>query len=130
MAQKTIIQLVDDLDNLASEDVTTVEFGLDGVRYEIDLNGRNAERLREQFAGFVSTARRTGGRVKRSSATSAKPTSEGRGREQTAAIREWARRCGHDVSDRGRIPTAIIDAFEKAHTTKPTRAARRRAADA
>jgi len=36
-------------------------------------------------------------------------------RAQTQAIRDWARRNGHQVSDRGRIPSAVLDAFNAAH---------------
>jgi hypothetical protein len=36
-------------------------------------------------------------------------------REQTAAIREWARKAGHNVSDRGRISAEVQKAFEDAH---------------
>jgi hypothetical protein len=35
-------------------------------------------------------------------------------REQSAAIRDWARRNGHNVSTRGRIPADVIDAFHAA----------------
>jgi hypothetical protein len=35
-------------------------------------------------------------------------------REETAAIREWAREHGHQVSDRGRIPKSIIEAYQAA----------------
>ena len=35
-------------------------------------------------------------------------------REQSAAIRDWARRNGHSVSTRGRIPADVIDAFHAA----------------
>ena len=35
-------------------------------------------------------------------------------REQSAAIRDWARRNGHNVSTRGRIPAEVIDAFHAA----------------
>ena len=35
----------------------------------------------------------------------------GRSREKTAAIREWAKANGHDVSDRGRIPSAVVAAY-------------------
>jgi Lsr2 protein len=42
MAQHTIVQLVDDLDGTNSDTVHTVEFGLDGVTYEIDLNDDHA----------------------------------------------------------------------------------------
>ena len=37
MAQKVIVELVDDLDGTVSEDISTVTFALDGVSYEIDL---------------------------------------------------------------------------------------------
>ncbi|MFD9734960.1 histone-like nucleoid-structuring protein Lsr2 [Umezawaea sp. NPDC059074] len=33
----------------------------------------------------------------------------------SAVIRKWARTNGHDLSDRGRILTSVIEAFEKAH---------------
>ncbi|MFD1049891.1 histone-like nucleoid-structuring protein Lsr2, partial [Kibdelosporangium lantanae] len=39
-------------------------------------------------------------------------------REQTKAIRDWARQNGHVVSDRGRIPKSVIEAFEEAHSGK------------
>jgi hypothetical protein len=111
MAQKVLVQLVDDLDGTSSTDIATVTFGLDGVSYEIDLNGDNASNLREHLAEFIGSARRTGGRVKRGGVAGA-PTGSGRNREQTQAIREWAKKNGHEVSDRGRIPAAVIQAFE------------------
>jgi hypothetical protein len=113
MAQKVLVQLVDDLDGTSSTDIATVTFGLDGVSYEIDLNEGNASNLREHLSEFITSARRTGGRVKRGGAAGAS-TGSGRNREQTQAIREWAKKNGHDVSDRGRIPAAVIQAFEAA----------------
>jgi hypothetical protein len=65
MAQKTIVQLVDDLDGTASDDIATVMFGLDGVSYEIDLTEGNASNFRKSLEEFVAAARRTGGRIKR-----------------------------------------------------------------
>jgi len=35
-------------------------------------------------------------------------------REETHAIREWARQNGHQVSDRGRIPKSVIEAYQAA----------------
>jgi hypothetical protein len=67
MAQKVLVQLVDDLDGTADEDVETVRFGLDGVTYEIDLGQNNGIRLRDVLADFVAGAQRTGGRTKRGS---------------------------------------------------------------
>jgi hypothetical protein len=115
MAQKVLVQLVDDLDGTSSSDISTVTFGLDGVSYEIDLNSGNATNLREHLSEFISSARRTGGRVKRGGgAAVAGSSGSGRNREQTQAIREWAKKNGHEVSDRGRIPAAVIQAFEAA----------------
>lgn len=121
MAQKVLVQFVDDLDGTSSDDIETVTFALDGVSYEIDLAPENAEKLRDGVADFVGSARRVGGRLKRgagqkpASPTKTTPPSN---REQTKAIREWARQQGHSLSDRGRIPQHIVDEFEEAHAPK------------
>jgi hypothetical protein len=111
MAQKTIVQLIDDLDGTSNDSIETITFGLDGETYEIDLNDANASKLRDQLADFVASGRRTGGRAKigtRATSTSG----SGRSREQTQAIREWARSNGWDVAERGRIPANVVEAFE------------------
>jgi hypothetical protein len=116
MAQKVIVQLVDDLDGTTAEGITTVTFGLDGMQFEIDLTPNNAAKLRNQLADFVDSGRRTGGRVKRGTApTGATPAAN---REQTKAIRDWARQNGFELSDRGRIPSNVIEAFDAAHAGK------------
>jgi Lsr2 len=118
MAQKTIVQFIDDLDGTSSDTVQTITFGLDGVAYEIDLSDDNATRLCDHLAQFISSARRTGGRLQRPalvathSAATSTSNGSGRSREQTQAIRDWARNNGHDIADRGRIPAAVIEAFE------------------
>lgn len=116
MAQKVTVQLVDDLDGSAAEDISTVTFGLDGAEYEIDLTTGNADKLRANLADFVGAARRIGGRAKRGAIKGAvTPTAN---REQTRAVREWARKNGFELSDRGRIPSIVIEAFEAAHKRK------------
>lgn len=110
MAQQTIVTLVDDLDG--SEANQTVEFGLDGVSYEIDLSEPNAAKLRDALAGYVSHARRTGGR-RRGAGRPAGGARPGVDREQNAAIREWARKRGMKVSDRGRIPAEVLESYHK-----------------
>lgn len=116
MAQKVQVLLLDDLDG--SEAAQTVRFGLDGASYEIDLSDANADALREALAVYVANARKVG----RGAVAPARPATgrAGRGtarvdREQTQAIREWARKNGHTVSDRGRIPSSVIDAYHAAH---------------
>jgi hypothetical protein len=118
MAQKVQVLLLDDLDGTDADQ--TVRFGLDGASYEIDLSDANAESLRDALASFVAHGRKVGRSI---SAGPARATSLKPGirvparvdREQTQAIREWARKNGHSVSDRGRIPSSIIEAYNGSH---------------
>lgn len=55
MAKQTQWTLVDDLDGSPAS--TTVEFGLDGQSYAIDLSTENAAKLRAALAEFVAAAR-------------------------------------------------------------------------
>jgi hypothetical protein len=116
MAQKTIVQLIDDLDGTTSDSIETITFGLDGATYEIDLNDDHAGQLRQELADFVASARRIGGRARPgtgpSAASTASANGSSRNREQTQAIRDWARKNGWEVADRGRIPANVIEAFE------------------
>ena len=45
MAQKTIVTLIDDLTGEAAENISTVEFALDGRAYELDLTDENSAKL-------------------------------------------------------------------------------------
>jgi hypothetical protein len=93
----------------------TIAFGLDGQTYEIDLDAKHAGELRSTLQRYINAGRRIG---------AAPPTTAGDARPQrstaamqrndTAAIRAWARDHGHPVSDRGRIPAAVRQAYEAA----------------
>lgn len=117
MAQKVQVLLVDDLDG--GEATETVSFALDGTTYEIDLNDAHAAELRDAFAPWVGAARRAGGR----SSAPAQRRSSGRGarsggngdRDRVQEIRAWARENGHKVSERGRLSSAVVEAYEAAH---------------
>jgi hypothetical protein len=101
--------LVDDIDG--SEAAETVSFGLDGRQFDIDLSKDHAAQLRDALASFVAAARRGSSRAgRRSSAPRADRPSNNR--EQTAAIREWAKANGHNVSDRGRISQVVMQAYQ------------------
>jgi hypothetical protein len=123
MAQKTVVSFIDDLDG-ESEAEGTVTFGLDGVEYEIDLTTENAEDLRDIFAPYIAAARRTGGR-RSTGATRSRSGSSGSGgggssivsrsREALKAIRDWAKTEGWAVSDRGRLPNNVVEAYDAAH---------------
>lgn len=118
MAQKVLVQLIDDLDGTASDDVTTVQFGLDGVTYEIDLSDSNADRFRDLMADYVGSARRTGGRVRRG----ARP-GQGGANNDAGAIREWAQANGIELAARGRIPSHVAESYRQAQADEKTRPA-------
>jgi hypothetical protein len=113
MAKKVTVTLVDDFDGSGTAD-ETVEFGLDGVSYEIDLSSKNAAKLRNDLKAWVDASRRVGGRRRGGRSNGSSRGRAAIDREQSAAIREWARRNGHNVSSRGRIPADVIDAFHAA----------------
>lgn len=110
MAKQVITLLTDDLDG--GEADRTVEFGLDGVNYTIDLSEKNAGKLRKALDPYLAVATRVGrsaadGRGVRRAAAPAGRSS----RDQNQAIREWASKNGYEVSERGRIPSSIVEAY-------------------
>lgn len=113
MATVTTTRLIDDLDDEQEAD-ETIDFGLDGRRYEIDLSSENAGQLREVLRPFLDAARKAG-----ASSGGRKPQeSSGRGRsvadkDRAAAIRAWVREHGGTISDRGRIPVDLIAAYDR-----------------
>jgi Lsr2 len=110
MAKKvvTVVELTDDIDGGKADE--TVTFVWDGVSYEIDLSKRNHAAFRRAVKPYVDAARR----VRRTRRSSAAP----KRREHNAGpaeIREWARANGHSVSDRGRVPRELLEAYTAAH---------------
>ncbi|MBY8855761.1 Lsr2 family protein [Nocardia sp. CA2R105] len=115
MAKKVTVSLIDDVDGESIAD-ETIEFAIDGVSYEIDLSTTNAAKLRDGLETWVASARRVSGRRRsgKAAVNAGAPKSRvSMDREQSAAIREWARRKGHKVSARGRISAEITDAYNK-----------------
>ncbi|MFJ4655830.1 Lsr2 family protein [Nocardia sp. NPDC088792] len=110
MARKIVVTLVDDFDG-KSEATETVAFALDGAGYEMDLSVLNASELRGVFEKWVPHARKTGRAPRGTSTQSARPAVD---REQSSAIREWARKHGYTVSTRGRIQAEVVSAYHNA----------------
>lgn len=111
MAQRVQVILVDDLSG--GEATETVEFALDGVTYEVDLNDENANRLRDDLAQWVGVARRSGGR--RQTRRASRAGASGASRDELARMRQWGRENGFKVSDRGRVSKELQEAFAAAH---------------
>lgn len=112
-------QLIDDLDGTVLEvgSGETVLFSLDGTAYEIDLTEENAAALRDALAPFTAAARSVsarGGSSPRRTTAGAR-TQKRSGQRDYAPVREWAARNGYTVSERGRVPAAVLEAYDAAH---------------
>lgn len=101
MAKKTHVTLTDDFDGGKADE--TVRFSLDGDKFEIDLNAKNAQKLREVFVPYVKVAQKVG----------AVKDTVGAG-EQTE-MRKWALQQGLEINPRGRLKKDIVDAYKAAH---------------
>lgn len=107
MAKRVSVTLVDDTDGSNADE--TVSFALDGVSYEIDLSSPNADKLRNSLATWIGFAARSGGRK------STRSVGRSAGRRNVSEVREWARANGHAISERGRIPSEVQAAYDKAN---------------
>ncbi|KAA9105561.1 histone-like nucleoid-structuring protein Lsr2 [Microbacterium rhizomatis] len=116
MTRKIVHQLIDDLDGTVIEvgSGETVLFSLDGVAYEIDLTQENAEALRAAWQPYISAARSISSSRSTSGANSAAKRRR-TGQKDFSAVRAWAKENGHTVSERGRVPASVMDAYEAAH---------------
>jgi hypothetical protein len=112
MAQKYIVQLVDDLTQQPIDDGEgeSVRFALDGVSYTIDLTREHADEFRGALTPYVNAARKADVAVKAKASTSTRAP-----KGDLKAIREWANSNGFTVSSRGRIPSDVQAAYNAAH---------------
>lgn len=86
-------------------DPETVRFGIDGSEYQLETSHESAEELRSLLQKYVEVSRR---RTTRRSDTA-------RAAVSVADIRAWAVENGWDISERGRVPKVIVDAYHEAH---------------
>jgi len=105
VVKQAIVTLVDDIDGGPADE--TVRFGIGSQQYEIDLNSKNAARLRKQLAPFIARGRPAGRSPHRSRRTAAS-------RQRSRDIRAWALNQGIGLSERGRIPASVVDQYEAA----------------
>ncbi len=114
MARREIVVLQDDLDG-SEKDVRTVKFGFEGAHYEIDLGPKNFDKLAEALAPFVEAARKdNSSRRSAGPTTKAKNLSAAEQRAFNQRVREWAKSQKQKVSERGRVPAKLIEAYHAA----------------
>jgi len=111
VAQKVSVTFACDYDakEIPSGEHLTRAFSLDGRDYEIDLCERHSQKFDEVMRRFADKARKVSTKVGR---TKRRTTAH---RRRSAEIRAWAKRSGMDVSDRGRIPSQVIQKYEANH---------------
>jgi hypothetical protein len=112
MATETITRLIDDLDGSAAE--RTVTFAWDGRTYEIDLSKKNVVALEKIMKPYLAAARSARATPTRSAGRGRPAATGAQRRRDLQTIREWARANGHEVSDRGRVSAAVIEAYKAA----------------
>ena len=111
MAKQIVESFVDDIDGSKAEKTTT--FALDGHSYEIDLSGKNREKLEKALAPFITKARAV--RAERGRGRRVAGVSRAMSREKSTEIRQWAKSHGLPVSERGRIAATVVEKYEAAH---------------
>lgn len=112
MARRIQVVIDDDISGGIADE--TVTFGIDGVTYEIDLNDRNAAKLRSALEPFVAAGRKVPAGSKRSGSSrtkSAKSAPVGRAGE----IRAWALANDVPVSARGRVSADVVAKYDAAN---------------
>lgn len=95
-----------------------VRFGYEDVWYEIDLTDEERQTLADALNPYIASARRKTA-VRRPARRLAVPDTTV---EERKEIRAWGRDNGLDVPERGFIPRALYEAYQEAHSAKPTSA--------
>jgi hypothetical protein len=114
MAKTTRVVFVCDLHGDGTEAVTTIRMDNGTTRYELDLCQSHFDELTGAGRRLRSRRRTGGGRSATKAANkkaATKTRRRGGGALDAAAVREWARAHGYTVSDRGRIPRHVVEAF-------------------
>ncbi|WP_270888931.1 histone-like nucleoid-structuring protein Lsr2 [Pedococcus sp. 5OH_020] len=110
MAKQTTVTITDDLDGSAN--AKEVSFSLNGKTWVIDLSAKNRVALEKALKPYIAKATEQGGRNRRGRTT--RSSSRSKSRTDLAAVREWAKNNGHQVSDRGRISADVQKAYDVA----------------
>lgn len=108
-------QVVEVLSDISGEKgASTVTYSVNGQSYSIDLTEPEAKEFHEMLSPYISVSsvgKRRGPRLRSTP-------------EETARIREWAQRTGHQLTPAGRIPAetriAYADAQASGEVEAPT----------
>jgi hypothetical protein len=105
-----------DHDGEATEAARSVKFVYESKEYEIDLCDEHGEEYDSWMGDYVNHARRPRPDNGALAAPRRRQAQAPRnGKLDLKEIRTWAQANGYSVSDRGRVPTTVVEAFEKAN---------------
>jgi hypothetical protein len=114
VARKTKVVVVCDRHRGAEvEAVGSVEIALDGNRHKVDVCAEHLAEFRRLTRPWTGAPRARKATAKRAGPARARAADVG-------AIRAWARKNGHEISERGRIPNAVREAYAASATKKVT----------
>lgn len=113
MAQQVVTTYVDDVTGEESTAIATHSILIDGAGVEIDLTDENYEKLLELLNPYLHAAGAR--RVRGATKANGKTKQAAGGKDDSSAIRAWAKNSDYEVSDRGRVPASIREAYQKAN---------------
>ena len=107
----TDVQIIDDIDG--SPATATIEFGVGGKNYVIDLSEQHTDEFNKALAPYIEHARRAPANKRKSRSSSEAARAK---RQKNAQIHAWALENGVTVSKRGQLGQDTIAAYEAAPT--------------
>lgn len=102
---------IDDLDKTTAVEGDSTVLVLNGRKVTIDLSPANEAKLAKILAPYFDN-----GVVSEVKSSTAKPAADSQ--DRNAEIRTWAQANGHQVSDRGRLPGAVVKAYDEWEATQ------------
>ena len=113
MARQIIENITDDIDG--SADAQAVEFSYGGTDYTLDLGKKNRAALEKALKPYIQASTKVSKRVSRGTARGkTRRRRSGSSGPDLAAVRAWAAENGYQVSSRGRISGAVLEAYQTA----------------
>lgn len=127
MSKELVVILRDDMTGELGDDVITRTFAIGSDSYELELSEASWAEFCEYLSGYVDAARKIRKHRKKPATKKPEPIPDpvpiaelvdrskpARSKEESRAIREWARENGHEVSVRGTIKAEVIQAYQDA----------------
>lgn len=113
MARQIIESITDDIDG--SADAQPVQFSYAGTDYTLDLGKKNRAALEKALKPYIQAGTKVSKRAPRGTARgNTRRRRSGSKDTDLGAVRAWASENGYQVSNRGRIPGAVLEAYQAA----------------